>query len=200
MKNVNLETIATNATTRDDSYNTRQHAFNIGLAYGAVCAVICVCSVIAFHIEGVWLMRGLLLSLVIGVIAFAKALIDFTQEARDIQWQTHIPPIQMQAQQPMLIQEDTLDRKRASFPHPAHRNGMLFTDIELTDEQRNSIAQSVLQHGKLTINYLIGIGLRREDAELLREELVSHNLLMFNERNEAVLTEDGERSFAQLTR
>lgn len=184
------------ATPRDDTYNTRQHAFNIGLAYTSVCSIVALCAVIGFKIEAVWLLRGILFSMVIGVFAFAKALIDFTKEARDIQWETSMP---QREELPVVKSVASTDSyERASFPSPRHRNGLLFTSVALSDKQRDDIASSALQHGKLTVNYLTSLGLTREDAERLREELAAHSLVSFNERNEAVLTDEGRKSFEAL--
>ena len=181
------------SSTRDDHYNTRQHAFNIGVAYSVVSVAVCLCAVILFEMKVVWLLRGTLLAFMIGVFAFSKSLIAFTQEARDIQWECAMPRVE-----PVSIKElPSPQGKRASFPSPEHRHGVLFTSVEINDEQKARIVEAGLQHEKLTINYLTSLGIKREDAERLREELVSHGLLDYNERHEAVLTENGKRSFAQ---
>ena len=180
--------------TQDDHYNTRQHAFNIGVAYGAVLVALCLCAVIVFKLQVVWLLRGMLVSFMLGVIAFAKALINFTQEARDIQWESSMPKREPVAEVPY---KELLRSKiqRATFPSPLHKKGMLFTSVELDNEQKERVVEAGLQHGKLTVNYLTSLGIKRENAERLREELVSHGLLSYNDRHEAVLTEQGVKSF-----
>ena len=200
MEKYRAESSLSNTIQRDDSYNTRQHAFNIGLAYMSVCIVVVVCTVIGFKMQAIWLLRGILASLIIDVGTFAKSLVEFTGEARDIQWKNSMaydPPVQTDVGG---IDTDDDTDERGSFPSPRHRNGMLFVSAGLSETQRHEIAATALQHQKLTVNYLTSIGLKREDAERLREELVGHGLLMFNERNEAVITDDGCKSFGKVAR
>ncbi len=194
MKKFDVDSAAQSMTVRGDEYNTRQHAFNIGVAYGLVAMVMALCIVVFFKLEIVWLLRLTMLALLIGASTFAYALISYTNEARDIQYESHV---QSRPVETYVPQTDP-NALRAFFPSPEHKNGLLFTDVQLTEQQKTAIARAALQHGKLTVNYLIGIGIPRDAAERLREELVSHNLLMFNERGETVLTLDGERSFAQI--
>lgn len=188
-------------TTRnaDDAYHTRLHAFNVGLAYTVGSIAITIASTLTFSLSILWVARGFGLSLFLGAIMFCVYLYRFTQEARDIQWQKNLPsliepdePDEPDSNQHALITSKT------SLPSPRNKNGTLWITVNLNNDQRESIARTALRHGKLTVNYLQSIGLRRAQAERLREELVRHDLLMFNDRNEAVVTNDGVASFKKI--
>jgi hypothetical protein len=194
MQNQNASNVSVLSQSRDDIYNTRQHAFNIGLAFATVSTSIILCSTIIFGLPVIWLLRGALISFMLGVLAFAKSLIDFTNEARDIQWEQSMPKVEVK---PIEVDHQP-HGARASFPSPQNPHGLLFTTVGLNENQRRNIAEAAIQHGKLTVNYLTSLGLRRDDAERLREELVSHNLLMFNDRHETVVTKSGRKSFIKL--
>ena len=183
------------AASSDDRYNTRQHAFNIGLAYFAFLVAACVCSTIIFELKVIWILRGVLASFMIGMGQFARSLICFTNEARDIQWESSMPKAHIQE---IPIEQSLVQRGKSAFPSPDNKNGRLFTTVHLSEYQKHSIASAAVEHGKLTINFLTGLGVQRDGAERLREDLCSHSLLKFNERGEALVTAPGLRSFKAM--
>lgn len=181
---------------RDDEYRTRQHALNIGLAWGIGLSTLSIAIILAFSIDLVWLLRTIPLSLAVGVGSFSKALIEFTNDAHNIIWESNLSVSQPQSVD--NVSPPPAHAKRGSFPHPDHKNGMLMLSVKLTDQQREEIAQAGINHGKLTVNFLVGVGLSRENAERLREELVGHRLAHFDERQRAIITAKGKRSFRKL--
>jgi len=132
----------------------------------------------------------------ISIAQFARSLILFTNEARDIQWESAMPNAHTQDIEGAPAQTE---RPKSSFPSPDNKNGRLFTTVHLSEYQKHKIASAGIRHGKLTVNFLTGLGIRRSNAERLREELCSHSLMVFNERGEALMTEAGLRSFNRIT-
>jgi hypothetical protein len=166
------------------------------MAWGVVLFVVSTSVVLAAGIDLVWLLRTIPLSVAGGVLAWGKSLIEYTCDARNIIWESQFSPSQPEQKTTDTSQTNT-SGKRGAFPSP-EGNGLLVTSVTLTDAQHRGVAQEAVNNGKLRINALMSMGIKRGDAERLRSELAGHELIFFNAKGEAVVTNRGYDSFGKV--
>jgi hypothetical protein len=193
MRNYGLE-LAIPQTVKDEFvYRSRQHAFNKLLGWGiGLLSVAITVDLIIYYTTGMIAFPILeFIAIAVSLVMFARALVNYTNEDRDILnsrywYETEEAPISESNQTDTNTSQDTI------IPQ-SRGNGHFILHIGLSVTQLNSIANAMLNTGTLTVNYIESLGISRQNAEKLREELSEYKLLSFDDKGRVRLTQDGER-------
>lgn len=173
---------------------TNKQASNIFLGYLLMFMSIAVIfDVCAYLVSGVILfpiLEGA--AILFSAFKFGESLINFTYQDRE-----NITYIEDQ-EDDIIIEESTQSTRGKTF---LERPGGSFyvIDVSLTNSQLDQIANALLDTNTLPINYLESLGLARQDAEKLRIELASKDLIEFDKKNRVHLTDSGKRIFYHIS-
>jgi len=178
---------------------SRNHALNSGISALAMALVgVVVVNYVALKFfDTSFVVESVIVVVCFSLLKFGNALGTYTEQDRDIILSQHFKEEPFEE---VLREEKEKPSRTTEFPHPLHKNGMLFVSVELTEAQKEKVARIGLEKKSLPINLLESLGLSRQNAERLRMELGSHGLGYFTDNDRFVVTQNGEKVFAKILR
>lgn len=181
--------------SKDDEYYTKNHAWNNGLFSLFLGIAASVMAVVWTPVPLDMLWKLIATSVAGSLCVVAVSLRKYTHEARIILWETHLPlePVEVQR-----VHNDEPEQRAITLLPQPRRRGSIAIGVSLTQSQLEQIAKAIRKHGKLTINFLVSIGLSRAQSESLREQLAAHELAYFDQDNQLIVSDDGRRTFKKI--
>lgn len=154
-------------------------------------------AIYAFTIELLmWRIFGVLLlptlefvAIAIALYDYARALCQFTVEDREYLFNQQ-STIEIESNNVLAV--DDKPKGNTIIPQATGKS-IYVLSTPLTESQKKAIANTMLNTGTLTVNYLESLGLSRQSAEGLRAELAQLNLLEFDNKGRVTLTDKGEK-------
>ena len=196
----NYEVQALTQPTIKDAFVTRsrQQAFDI------LKSKLLKYAIYAFTIElAMWYIFGVLLlptlefvAIAIALYDYAKALCQFTTEDRDYLFNQQ-SIVEVESNNALAIE----DKPKGNTIIPQATGKSIYVlSIPLSESQKKAIANTMLNTGTLTVNYLESLGLSRQSAEGLRAELAGLDILEFDNKGRVSLTDKGEKICKRITK
>lgn len=198
MRNYGLEVAIPQSVKDEFVYRSRQQAINHLLGWGiGLLSVAIAIDVLIYLTSGLIAFPLLEIpALLFALYKFSKALVDYTNEDRDILNNRYVifedEPIESNTHQ-----IETTNELNTIIPQP-NGKGHFILHIGLSSTQLKSIANTMLNTGTLTVNYIESLGISRQNAEKLRSELAEYHLLSFDDKGRVKLTQDGIKSCKQI--
>lgn len=191
-KTVN-ESYIQNIETRDRFVKrSRDHAINVFIAqFFIVFTLFASSQLLLFFLTGIIVIHYWLpLPVIYALLKYAKALLEFTNEDRDILCSQYFNNDQQQSPTNEMSEQETENDGITVIPNKW--NGHFYLHIGLSESQKKTIAETMLKTKTLTVNYIESLGVSRQNAERLRVEFAEFGILEFDKRGRTKLTKDGE--------
>lgn len=198
MRNYGMELSIPQPVRDEFVYRSRQQAFNQLLGWGIGLLSVAITVDIAIYLITGMIAFPLLEipSISIALYKFSRALVLYTNEDREILNSRYFDYTESEPI-PESNVEDTNNEPTTIIPH-SNGKGHFNLHIGLTTTQLKSIANTMLNTGTLTVNYIESLGVSRQNAEKLRIELAEYRLLSFDDKGRVKLTQDGIKVCKQI--
>lgn len=193
MRNYGME-IAIPQTYKDEFvYRSRQQALNKLLGWGSgLLSVAITIDLVIYFITGMIAFPIFeFIAIAFAIVKFATALVKYTNEDRDI-LNSRLFDFSEETEEPESNQEEVNSDAVTVIPQETGK-GNYILHIGLSNSQLTNVAKAMLNTNTLTVNYLESLGISRQNAEKLREELAEKKLLTFDNKGRVTLTDNGKR-------
>lgn len=198
MRNYEVQSITQPSIKDAFVTRSRQQAFDIFLGkLLKYLTLIIAIEILCYVITGKFINFIIALpSVLLALFDYAKALVYFTTEDRDYLFNQQ-SIIEVESNNALAIE----DKPKGNTIIPqASGKSIYVLSTSLSESQKKAIADTMLNTGTLTVNYLESLGLSRQSSEGLRAELAQLDILEFDNKGRVSLTNKGEKICKRITK